>query len=460
MSTTALHGVWRLDPTWRRVGGGKVLIAGSPLRLFRVSDAGSRILDALENGTPVDRRAAKPLLDRLIDAGALHPTPHIARRSFDDVTFVVPVRGSIGSLPHHHTVVVDDASSPAVTLPGGPNSHTAHLIRLDENIGPAGARNAGTNAVTSEFVVFVDADIELPDEGRDLSWLDTLMAHFDDPKVAVVAPRIMSTPGTTWLARYEASSGPLDMGPIPARVAAGTRVSYVPSAVLVARVSALRAIGGFDAALRTGEDVDLVWRLVESGHRVRYEPAITLHHTPRSSVRAAIRQRIGYGESAAPLARRHPGALAPARMSAWSLAVVALLLLRRPTLALALAGATSVALMRKLQGVPAVESLRVATLGHLGAGLQLARAARRVWWPLLALAVCVRRARPLVVAALVAPTLADAARRRSVAELVLAPGAVVDDLAYGIGVWRGVLRERCLDPLVPTISGWPQRGDG
>ena len=37
------------DSTWRQPGDGRLVLAGSPLRLFRVSDAGSRILDALEN---------------------------------------------------------------------------------------------------------------------------------------------------------------------------------------------------------------------------------------------------------------------------------------------------------------------------------------------------------------------------------------------------------------------------
>ena len=37
-----------------------------------------------------------------------------------------------------------------------------------------------------------------------------------------------------------------------------------------------RPWSGFDADLRVGEDVDLVWRLVDQGWRVRYEPSATV----------------------------------------------------------------------------------------------------------------------------------------------------------------------------------------
>jgi mycofactocin glycosyltransferase len=51
------------------------------------------------------------------------------------------------------------------------------------------------------------------------------------------------------------------------------------------------------------------------------------------------------------------------------------------------------------------------------------------------------------------------ARRIAVASLVAAgnPVRVLDDLAYGVGVWRGVLRERTIAPLLPRFSSWPGR---
>ena len=72
-------------------------------------------------------------------------------------------------------------------------------------------------------------------------------------------------------------------------------MGYVPGAALVARVNALRAADGFDSKMRIGEDVDLVWRLDEAGHRLRYEPDSVVYHAPRTTPFAWMRQRFEYG---------------------------------------------------------------------------------------------------------------------------------------------------------------------
>jgi len=220
-------------------------------------------------------------------------------------------------------------------------------------------------------------------------------------------------------------------------------VSYVPAAAIVCRVYALRDVGGFDESLRAGEDVDLVWRLDEAGWRCRYEPAVDVGHDPRPSWTAWARQRITYGSSAAALSRRHPGALAPIRMSAWSVATWSLAMLERPIVGSAVGLGSAAALVRKLPDVPPRAAFALAARGNLLAGDQIAKAVRRVWWPLVAVAALrSRTARRVLVAS------AFAARH---------PVRLADDLAYSIGVWRGIVAERTLAPLVPDISSWPGR---
>lgn len=444
---------YRRDSSWQQPGDGRVVIAGSPLRLFRLSTGGAMVLDAATIGEQPDTGLVAALLDRFVDAGALHPLPDPDAGPFspDDVTVVMPVLAAAPTPPPGlHTVVVDDGSSPPIA------AADAVVLRLETNRGPGAARNAGLATVRTPLVAFVDADVDLDD-----GWLAPLLAHFADPRVALVAPRITGAAGESALAGYERRHSPLDLGDEPARIAAGTRVSYVPAAVIVARVDALRAIGGFDESMRVGEDVDLVWRLADAGHRCRYEPASTAHHRPRGTIGAALRQRIGYGRSAAPLAAAHPGALAPVRMSGWSLAVWALVAVRRPFLAATLAVATAVALQRKLRDVPAEVAARLTLRGHLAAGRQLADATRRVWWPIaVVLALCCRRTRLPLAAAYVVPAALDAARRRSVQPLLDAPAQWLDQAAYGAGVWQGAWAGREAGPLLPGISGWPTRGDG
>jgi mycofactocin system glycosyltransferase len=274
--------------------------------------------------------------------------------------------------------------------------------------------------------------------------------------------------GTGVLARYEQMRSPLDLGPAPARVAPTTRVAYVPAAVLVCRTEALRAVGGFDTALRYGEDVDLVWRLHEAGWRCRYEPAVQARHDTRRTLGAWLAQRYRYGTSAAPLAARHPGALAPVRMSGWSAAAWIPTLCGLPVVGALVAAGTTVALVRKLRTVPARECVRLAGLGHLYAGRLLAGALTRAWWPLAVVAaLCSRRARrTLLVAAAI--TVATSWRDDRPADRPDDGGApldpvrytalrLADDAAYGAGVWAGSLAARRLDALLPSFEAWPPR---
>jgi mycofactocin system glycosyltransferase len=417
---------YRLDRSVERHG--KVVIGGSPLKLFRLTSGGVAVIDRIEQGDAVEPSV---LVERLLDAGAIHPVRDAGgahRFAVADVTVVVPVHGELRHIPAG-AIVVDDAS---------PSPVAGATIRLDTNVGAGGARMAGLEHVTTPVVAFVDSGVTLPDD-----WLDGLLPHFDDARVGLVAPRIRSEPGATALERYEALCSPLDLGPEPGRIRAGTRVSYVPAAAIVVRADAIRQVGGFDLDIRFGEDVDLLWRLDEAGWSCRYEPAVVAFHRPRPTWRAWARQRIDYGSSAAPLAIRHPGRLAPVRMSGWSAGSWALAAAGHPLVGVAVGAVSAAALVPKLGDVPARVSLRIAGLGNLNAGRLLADAVRRVWWPIvLVAAIRSRRARLVALASLLP---------------LRHPVHLADDMAYGVGVWKGVWRERTLDPLIPRFSSWPGR---
>ena len=415
--------------TWNNAEGGMVMVGGSPLKLFRLTPAGARTVEALGSGRPADD---SPLVERLLDAGAIHPVADDPGPwSPGDVTVVVPTLGEPRHVPPG-ALVVDDGSRPPVD---------GATLRLDRNRGPGAARNAGLAATTTALVAFVDADVELPD-----GWLEPLLHHFADPRVAVVAPRVVTAPRPGAISAYESRHGPLDMGPEAGRVRAGTRVSYLPAAVLVCRVEAIREVGGFDEAMRFGEDVDLVWRLDDAGWRCRYDPRSVIEHEPRPDWRSWVAQRVGYGSSAGPLAMRHPGKLAPLRLSGWSLAAWCLTIGGRPLIGAVVGGGSAAALIPKLPDVPPGDAFRLAARGNARAGESIATAVRRTWFPIVA----------------VLALRSKIARRALFASVVAArhPIALADDISYCAGVWKGMLAERTLDPIVPEITGWPGRSAG
>jgi mycofactocin glycosyltransferase len=482
VATVAVTVRYALDGSWRRTPGSGSVIAGSPLRLLRLGPAGMRAVEALERSEPVPA-GADELVERLVDIGAIHPLvepgPGTSRRfNASDVTCIVPVHLPAG--PQHAVrrqrlerlvaalapctvVVVDDASpEPVGEVPG------AVVLRRDVNGGPGVARDTGRASVGSAtvpatpLIAFVDDDVTVPD-----GWLDGLLGHFDDDRVGLVAPRVgapaSGSSGSGALAAFDAIRSPLDLGPDPGRIAPGTRVSYVPAAALVCRADALEAIGGFDPTLRVGEDVDLVWRLVGAGRRCRYEPTVVVHHDVRPDLRGWLRQRYAYGTSAAALSLRHPGALAPVRMSAWSAAAWLFVAFGRPFTGIGLTAWTVAALHRKLgfPGAP-TEAARLAGLGTLHAGRQLASVVTRVGWPLALLAALVsRRARRVVGAAVLVPAMIDMLTNdRRAKRPRLDPARYVllrllDDAAYGAGVWRGAVTERTVGPLTPRFESFP-----
>lgn len=435
-----------------------VVIGGAPMRILRLSPGGAATLKRWQAGEPVGAGdAERTLARRLLDAGIAHPLV-APLDACPAITLVCPVLDDAEGLDRllaaelvDTVVVVDDGSADPGPIAAVGALRGARVRRLDRDMGPGQARMAGLAEVRTELVVFADADVEM-----DRSALATLAAHFDDPAVVAVAPRIVSRPGPSVLERYEADHSPLDLGDQPGRVGPKRRVSYVPTAVLLARVDALRAIGGFDPALRWGEDVDLVWRLAAAGHTIRYEPSARATHRPRSTWTGWLQQRRRYGGSAAPLGARHGDVVAPARSTKGSLGAWLLAILGRPVVGAVVAAATSRELVEKVSSLPHGRRVaaRVFVTGQRAVGRGVALAVARVWWPFLVpFAVVSRRARTGLALSMIAPAaLRWRGGSRSLDPIRSTAIGVVDDVAYGFGVWEGCVRARDLTALRPDVD--------
>ncbi|MEW1982102.1 mycofactocin biosynthesis glycosyltransferase MftF [Citricoccus sp. NPDC079358] len=486
---------------------GELVFGGSPWGLARLSAPArpfaktvlSRGSGEAEPVDDVERATARLLVDRGL-ALPVHPP---RRPRPDEVEVIVPVHGSAVPLARllpavhgYRVTVVDDASAVADArdIARVCADHGVRLVVLPENVGPGGARNAGLAAsndspgAPADFVAFLDADT-VPTEG----WLDVLLPHFDDPAVAVVAPRVRGTVtgagrGTV-LERFESRRGGLDLGSQARRVAPGGQIGYVPTAALLVRRSALPD-PPFEPGLRVGEDVDLIWRLVAAGHTVRYLPAAEVHHGVRSGLAEWSQRHAAYGTSAVPLEDRHPGRLAPVT---WGWPGLVMLLgslvavggrgpVRRMGVVVAAGGAavqlgTSVRRFHR-QGLPVSGGAEVALLGLRSEVTAVGNALRREWWPLGAAALVVsvapasrarQVARAVVVLALV-PTMPDTlqAARHWVHDRVSRDGTARDagaaldpvrhlvlrlvaDAAYGTGVLRAAVRSRRWAVLRPRL---------
>ncbi len=413
------------------------------------------------------------------------------------MTVVIPARDRPAYLDRclaalgqsYPVIVVDDGSRQAAEIAGLCHRYGATLIRRPASGGPGPARNDGLAQVTTPLVAFLDSDCETGPE-----WIISLAGHFADPLVAAVAPRVRPLTGASPAGRYLEARAPIDMGPQEGRVLPLTRLSYVPTAALLVRRAALVAdrdqplaggagsagpsgtgpsgtgpsgAGPFDASLRYGEDVNLVWRLAEAGWRVRYDPAASVSHSEPATWARVLARRFRYGCSAAPLAQRHPGQVPPLILQAWPAAAVAALLARRPVTALAAYGAGTGQLVRLLSGwgVPAKGVLRPMADSVLQTWLGAGRWTIQYALPVAAAGLArpggrtarTRLGRRLAVASLlVGPPIAEWRRiRPSMPAAAFSLGYLADEVAYGAGVYRGAAAHRLLSPLLPIVAWRP-----
>jgi GT2 family glycosyltransferase len=175
------------------------------------------------------------------------------------------LRRSVGSLAPHETIVVlNGTTSAAVDVP-------ATTLSLAENEGVPGGRDAGVTATTTDVIGFLDDDAEFrgaPDSVAD--------AFADDPDLGAVALRLVDETGET-ARRHVPRLG----GRHPDR--RGDVALFLGGASAIRR-AAYEEVGGYFTDLFYGhEEVELCWRLVDSGWRIRYLADVEVFH-PRTTI--------------------------------------------------------------------------------------------------------------------------------------------------------------------------------
>jgi GT2 family glycosyltransferase len=163
-------------------------------------------------------------------------------------------------------VVVGNAWEPE-GLPGGVKG-----VGLPEDVGIPGGRNAGVPHTEGELLFFLDDDASLvrPDTLKRLAEL-----FAEQPDIGLVQLRVEPIEGGTgprdWVPRLRAST----------RERSGDITLVWEGAVSMPR-RLFDEIGGWDASYRfVHEGVDLAWRVMDHGYRVRYEAdLVALHPRP------------------------------------------------------------------------------------------------------------------------------------------------------------------------------------
>lgn len=189
---------------------------------------------------------------------------------------------------------------------GAPSCSTAsRYLVLDDNAGVPGGRDVGLAACSSDVVGFLDDDAVLRGS---VGAIDALFVA--DPSLGAVSLRLVDEAGLT-SRRHVPKAGRGD----PAE--AGD-VAYFLGGACAVRREAYEQVGGYFTDLFYGhEEIELSWRLIDAGWKIRYLADVEVFH-PRTEIsRHADGWRLT-GRNRVWIARRTlPWPVAAVHVGAW-----------------------------------------------------------------------------------------------------------------------------------------------
>lgn len=184
----------------------------------------------------------------------------------------------------------------------------ARVLALPDNIGIPGGRQAAIEAVEAELCIFLDDDARVVD--IDIDAVDS--AFRDDGALAAMSFRLVDEEGRSArrhvprIGRRSAERG-------------GDVATFLGGASVLRR-SAVVGAGGYWPELFYGhEELDLAWRMLDRGGRIRYEPSVIVFH-PATAIGRHAEGWARTGRNRVWVARRNlPWPLAIVHVSCWLL---------------------------------------------------------------------------------------------------------------------------------------------
>lgn len=140
-----------------------------------------------------------------------------------------------------------------------------------ENLGVPGGRDHGFRSTSAQLVGFLDDDAEL------LGATSAIISAFEcDPELGAIALRLVDEEGRT-ARRHTPRAG-------TAGAAESAEVAYFLGGACAIRRGAYEQVGGYFTELFYGhEEIELSWRLIDAGWKIRYLADVEVFH-PRTEI--------------------------------------------------------------------------------------------------------------------------------------------------------------------------------
>jgi GT2 family glycosyltransferase len=186
-------------------------------------------------------------------------------------------------------LVIDDASPHRIVSQTARAFAEVRVLRFERQRGFCAAVNAGIHAASHSIVELLNDDTEVS-----AGWSEAALAHFDNPRIAAVAPLVLQGKPGFGPPLIDSAGDRYFLGgiagkrghgqPLSARYLQGGEVFGVSASSAFYRRQALLDVGAFPEEFGAYfEDVDVSFRLHWAGHRLVYEPASQVWHRVSAS---------------------------------------------------------------------------------------------------------------------------------------------------------------------------------
>jgi cellulose synthase/poly-beta-1,6-N-acetylglucosamine synthase-like glycosyltransferase len=185
----------------------------------------------------------------------------------------------------YEVIVVDDGSEDITAAIA--NGYGVRVIRLEESMGPAAARNAGVAVARGKILVFTDSDC-----APENNWLVEMIKPFDDPAVVGVRGAYRSHQ-SGWVPRFVQQEYAFKY-----MLTAGLdSIDFIDTYSAAYRRQVFLEHGGFEKAFPVPcvEDQEFSFRLARKGYRMVFAPDAIVYHQHDKNIGEYVKRKFGIG---------------------------------------------------------------------------------------------------------------------------------------------------------------------
>lgn len=201
-------------------------------------------------------------------------------------------------------IIANNASSDGTVHWIEKNYPGCKIVTYDRNYGYAAGNNRAVKYASGEILVFLNNDVQ-----ADPDWLNGLSNVFRDPSVGIAQPKLRSVEKSDHFEYAGAAGGYIDWMGYPfcrgrlmdhveqdqGQYDEGSEIFWASGAAFAIRRDLFVETGGFDEDFEFHmEEIDLCWRCLKRGKKIRYVPGSVVYHLGGGSMLHGSPRKVFY----------------------------------------------------------------------------------------------------------------------------------------------------------------------